>query len=84
MSIKIWEIDKISALKGLKILLWNVRSLFPKIDSIREFVREVNGLDLLCINESWLKPELPNSLIFIDGYVLVRNDRTEKRGGGGG
>lgn len=82
MGKDLWEIDQVSALKGLKIFLWNVRNLFPKIDVVREFARSVGGIDLICVNETWLKPELPDGLISIDGYMLIRNDRLQKRGGG--
>lgn len=82
MGMDLWDFDQVGALKGLKIFLWNIRSLFPKIDVVREFIRTTGGIDLLCINESWLKPELSDGLICIDGYTLVRNDRIQRRGGG--
>lgn len=38
---------------------------------------EIRGceLDVICIGESWLKPELDSALIKIDGYNIVRQDR---------
>lgn len=39
-------------------------------------------LDILCVNESWLKPHIPNGMINIDGFTVCRNDRISKRGGG--
>lgn len=34
------------------------------------------------VSESWLKPDLPTSMISIDGFSVVRNDRCGRRGGG--
>lgn len=45
-------------------------------------MREIGGLDLFCVNESWLKPEIPNGMVSVDGFTIVRNDRIGKRGGG--
>lgn len=81
-NLNLWEVNKVSALKGLKILVWNLRSLHPKIDIVREFVKDIGGLDLFCVNETWLKPVIPNGMVKIDGFTIVRNDRTVKRGGG--
>ncbi|RWS09400.1 hypothetical protein B4U79_18123 [Dinothrombium tinctorium] len=38
--------------------------------------------DLLCLTETWLKPEYPDDLLSIDGYFMLRNDRKFKKGGG--
>ena len=74
--------------KGLRYIFWNVRSVFNKIDSIRDFVERYKP-DILCINESWLRDDVPSHLVDIKDYALVRNDRTTvnnrgftKRGGG--
>lgn len=82
MGTDLRDIEKVGALKGLKIFLWNIRSLFPKIDIVLEFVGAVAGIGLLCINETWLKPELTDGLICMNGYTIVRNDRVPRRGGG--
>lgn len=37
---------------------------------------------MILVSESWLKPTLPSSLVKLDGYTLVRNDRVGKGGGG--
>lgn len=68
-------------MKGLQIIHSNVRSLFPKIDQLRhDFINE--SIDILCISESWLTENIPNKLVAIDGYNLLRNDREDRRGGG--
>lgn len=68
-------------MKGLIVLHINVRSLLPKIDSIRNDFKGSN-IDVLCITESWLHWEIPDNLVSIAGYQLYRNDRTYSRGGG--
>lgn len=39
-------------------------------------------LDIICLTESWLTEEIPDDLISLQGYKLVRNDRIYGRGGG--
>lgn len=40
------------------------------------------NLHAILISESWLKPQLDSSWFAIPGYILIRNDRLGKRGGG--
>lgn len=40
------------------------------------------NLHAVLVSETWLKPSLPSVCYPLPGYILVRNDRTEKRGGG--
>ncbi|XP_028025702.1 uncharacterized protein LOC114239610 [Bombyx mandarina] len=34
------------------------------------------------ISESWLKPHLPSAAYSLPGFILIRNDRVDRRGGG--
>ena len=65
--------------KGLKFIFWNVRSLFNKIDSL---ICELPNLapDVLNISESWLQNELPDHLVSIPNYSLIRLDRSTTHG----
>ena len=67
--------------KGLKFIFWNVRSLFNKIDSL---ICELPYLapDVLNISESWLQNELPDHLVSIPNYSLIRQDRSTTHGDG--
>lgn len=58
----------------------NVRSLLPKINTIKNFLQD-NQYDILAVTETWLSPHVVNSLVNIEGYRLVRKDR-DGRGGG--
>lgn len=41
-----------------------------------------HNVHICLISESFLKPSLPSILYALPGFVLLRNDRTNKRGGG--
>ena len=73
--------------KGLKIVFWNVRSLYNKIDSIRLEVENIKP-DILNINETWLHDNIDDGFVSIKDYTLIRSDRETieagvvKKGGG--
>lgn len=62
-------------------MLANVMSLVPKIDELA-YVIDNHRPDLVFITETWLKPNIPDIVINIDNYILLRLDRTEKEHGG--
>ena len=62
-------------------MLANVMSLVPKIDELG-YVIDNRRPDLVFITETWLKPNIPDAVINIDNYILLRLDRTEKEHGG--
>ncbi|XP_035691380.1 uncharacterized protein LOC118426221 [Branchiostoma floridae] len=62
------------------MLLCNARSLLPKVDELT-VVAEQTGSSVLGITESWLRPDIPDSVVDLNGFVLHRKDRT---GGGDG
>ena len=66
---------------GLKIAHINVCSLYPKIDEIR-FCMKTLQIDVLCISETWLHAQLGDKEVSVEGYDIIRKDRTNKRGGG--
>ncbi len=61
------------------ILQWNARSLLANGQEFKHFIRDrkINP-DVVCIQETWLKPNLE---FVIHGYIGIRNDR--ENGGGG-
>ena len=69
------------------IILSNARSLCNKVDELaacaKYFHRESS---VLCFSETWMNEKLDDKLFQIDGFHLVRSDRTlesQKDGGGG-
>jgi len=62
------------------ILQWNRRSLLANEQDFKQFVgRRVEKTEIVCIQETWLKPQL--DFVLYD-YVAIRYDIRE--GGGGG
>lgn len=52
-----------------------------KIDELRN-IAMFSGVDIMCVCESWLKNEISDDTLKIDGYNIVRNDRKNRIGGG--
>lgn len=59
----------------------NINSLTAKF---QEFKAQVTALNPTCIliTETWLSQNIPDSIIGIPGYSLIRNDRSYAKGGG--
>ena len=72
--------------KGIRIGHWNVNHLtLDKYDQIKLLLLGKFGkpqLDVLFINESFLKPNVLDILYEVPGYSIYRRDRTNKSGGG--
>lgn len=39
-------------------------------------------LDIICVSETWLKENISDTIVDLDGYKVLRNDRKYGRGGG--
>ena len=59
----------------------NVRCLFCHLDKVRIFV-SCSNLDVFCVVETWLTSKINDQSIALNGFNVLRNDRTHKRGGG--
>ena len=72
---------------GVRIGHINAQSIAPKVDAINSLL-DSEHLDLLCVSETWLKPETLSRFILFPGYAMVRRDRAvstqgqRDRGGG--
>ncbi|MEM8636702.1 MAG: hypothetical protein AAGF33_17185 [Pseudomonadota bacterium] len=60
----------------------NIQSLLPKIQFLHHELTDA-GVDIASIAETGLKPRVPNRMITIPGFQLVRKDRSDGRGYGG-
>lgn len=61
----------------------NVRSLARKMDELRAITKtcfEYRESNLMVFTESWLQEGIPDSLLELDGYTLVRADRCIESG----
>ena len=58
----------------------SLRALTNKVDEIQE-IAEFNSISAICITETWLSPNVPDSCVAIPGYNLFRKDRITTGGG---
>ena len=69
--------------RGLKVLHLNVNGLLAKIDQIRLLLTKTGcNTHILQISESHLDDSVPDSLIDVYGYNIIRKDRKAGPGGG--
>lgn len=66
----------------MKILSWNIRSLAKHFDEVSIILRD-SDIDIINFNESWLGKDNPNSLYRLENYKIYRNDRANRKKGGG-
>ena len=67
--------------RGLKIAHLNVRSLMPKLESLK-ILLENKPFDVFTVSGTWLKTSILDNEIHLPGYSCVRSDRLGKVGGG--
>lgn len=67
-----------------KIMVINVRSIV-KTDAAPALHAELQSknVDICIITETWLNSKVSSSLVYPDGYVIVRKDRKDDGMGGG-
>lgn len=71
--------------KYLNVCHVNIQSLCARqLSKFEEFKLcfHNSAIDIICLSETWLTDNIPDSLIEIEGYNMVRNDRIYSRGGG--
>ncbi|XP_059411379.1 uncharacterized protein LOC132144830 [Carassius carassius] len=62
------------------ILQWNARSLISNGQEFKKYISDLEDRPhIICIQETWLKPQLD---FIIQGYTAIRNDRKDRQGGG--
>lgn len=67
-------------MSGVKYIHLNVRSLLPKMDMVKIWVKSTDA-DVVIISETWLTKSITNEDINIYGYNVYRTDRPKKGGG---
>lgn len=77
----LFDVEEIQALKGLQFMHINTRSLYHKMDTLKNDLFNKNT-GILGISETWLNANIPDGAIQVDGFTSVRNDRMRGRGGG--
>ena len=66
--------------KNFKVGHLNVRSLNTGFNDFQKLI-EPHGFDIVALSETWLSNDIPDNAFLINGYQLVRRDRTSRRGG---
>ena len=66
--------------KGLKVVMLNIRSLWPNID---EMIYELKSYDIVCLCKTWLNTNITDNMINFPGFTIFRSDRTQAKRGGG-
>ena len=66
--------------KGIHFIHLNVNGILPKIDEIRYIAKPTNGT-VIGLSETKLDNTVFSSELEIEGYDLVRSDRSRRRGG---
>lgn len=62
-------------MKGFIIAHINCRSLLPKVDFLRHLMID-KPVGVLRLCETWLKSSIPDSMVDLPGYNLIRHDRS--------
>lgn len=65
---------------NLRVCFLNARSLLSHFAELKDCLIQGN-YDIVGISETWLKPDILNTMIDIQGYNIARGDRTTRGGG---
>ncbi len=67
---------------SFSILYFNARSVLPKLSELASVAAQ-SSPDVIAVTETWLNPSVPDGALLLPNYsTIVRDDRTERRGGG--
>ena len=66
--------------RGFKMAFLNIVSLLKKIDEIKFSITN-KFIDLIAFNETRLDPSITDNMISLDGYDVIRKDRSINGGG---
>ncbi|KAJ8033946.1 hypothetical protein HOLleu_24335 [Holothuria leucospilota] len=73
----------ITAFSSSEVILGNVRSILNKVDELKvctRYLSEYREASFMCFTEIFLSERVPDSVIDIPNYTLVRGDRTIESG----
>ena len=74
------SLSSIPGERGFIMIFLNIATLRGKIDEIRHSMINKN-IDLIAFNEKRLDLSIPDGLIQLDGYEVIRKDRSRNGGG---
>ena len=70
----------VNSKSSVNLLYFSVHSLLPKIDHLR-VICSLFSPDIVCIVESWLDDTISDFELSVQGYSIVRLDRSRHGGG---
>ena len=68
---------RIPQVRGFKMVSLNVASLPLHIDEIRAWLDDQIDIDAIAVNETRLDDSIPNNMVKLRDYELVRKDRNK-------
>ena len=74
LQVAMSELQVLASQKGFKIVHLNIRSLTSKIETLRIDL-ENSGIDMFTVSETWLSQNYDSSLVNINNYHLLRQDK---------
>jgi len=83
-TVKVSRLKTGSDRKQLCLMYFNARSIRNKLDELKIFVDNFNP-DIIGVVETWLREDIVDSEINLDGYSFIRIDRKndlKSKGGG--
>ena len=75
-------IDKNIITKHLTLIHWNLNGVLVagRMEQLITYNDEINA-DIICLSETKLDESIPNSMIKLDGFNIIRRDRNKWGGG---
>lgn len=61
--------------------LTNMQSILSKVDEL-SIIINIKRTEVLCLTETWLHSDISDSLVYLNGYSILRDDRKDRKGGG--
>ena len=63
------------------LLLTNANRILNKLDEL-SLLLSSESIDIVAVTETWLSDEIPDSVVSMNGYIVIRKDRITGIGGG--
>lgn len=69
--------------EDLRVCHVNCQSLIAHIDEFRLYFQG-SSYHIICVSETWLRDEIPDGMVDLEGFTFFRHDRVGRIGGGVG
>ena len=66
-------------MNNFSVVHYNIQSILNKVDVLGA---ELKKIDIICLTETWLNPNISDDCLTIDGFKLHRRDRRSDSHGG--